>query len=107
MPAEAPVVIVEKTDPLVHTIRVIDSHNPKRIGKPANVEGYEIYYKLGDAAPTSTAQCEYLGLLRRARVVVPLPPDAGGQTAWYIAVPVSTRQQRGPMSESVCAPVAA
>jgi hypothetical protein len=104
---EAPRVVVERADGSTHTIRVIDAQHPKRLAKPAGVEGYEIYFKIGGAAPASTDECEYLGLLRRSRVVVPLPPGSVGKQAWYIAVPVNTRQQRGPMSDTACAPIAA
>jgi hypothetical protein len=103
----APLVVVEKTEPLAHTIRIVDADKPRLRAKPAHVDGYAIYYKIGGAAPTSPAQCSYFGLARRSRVVVSLPEGSGNQTAWYIAVPVDAHSRRGPMSEAVSAPIAA
>jgi hypothetical protein len=108
-PPTAPIVTVEKSEPLAHTLRIADSAKnlARRPIRPAGVDGYEIYYKIGPAAPSSRADCEYWGLARRSRVFIALPPGSANKTVWYIAVPVDTRCKRGPMSQTVSATIAA
>ena len=105
--AAAPVVVVEKSDHLSHTLRILDANNPKRLPKPEHVSGYDVYYKIGPDAPTMPAECDFVGTIRRARAVVAFGPESRNKTVWYIAVPVDTRQRRGPMSRTVCATIAA
>ena len=44
VPSVIPVVIVERTSRLEHTLRIIDPAHP-RGGKPADVAGYQVFYK--------------------------------------------------------------
>jgi len=103
----APVVVIEKTDHLSHTLRIVDAQNPTRLPKPDHVSGYDVYYKIGGAAPTAVSQCDFVGTIRRARAVVAFGPETQNKTVWYLAVPVDTRHRRGPMSKTVSATIAA
>ena len=103
----APVVVIEKTDHLSHTLRILDAQNPKRLPKPDHLEGYDVYYKIGGPAPTAPEECDFVGTIRRARAVVAFGPETQNKTVWYLAVPVDTRHRRGPMSKTVCATIAA
>jgi hypothetical protein len=105
----APIVTIEKHEPLAHTLRIADPAKAKarRPIRPAGVDGYEIYYKIGPTPPASRDECEYWGLVRRSRVFISLPPGTANQTVWYIVVPVNTRWRRGPTSDTVRATIAA
>jgi hypothetical protein len=105
----APIVTIERFEPLAHTLRIADPSKAKarRPIRPAGVDGYEIYYKIGPTPPASREECTYWGLARRSRVFIALPPQSANQTVWYIAVPVDTRWRRGPMSDTVRGTIAA
>jgi hypothetical protein len=106
-PTMVPTLILEKSGRLSHAFRVIDSENPTRRARPAGVIGFNLYYKVGGAAPTSTAECTFGGLFSRPRFGIDFPAGDGNKTVWYIVVAVTAKGLVGPMSETLEATIAA
>ncbi len=106
-PATRPVVAVDTSQRLQHTIRFADEATPTRIAKPAGVMGAEIWVKVGDPAPVDPGELSFLTLDTRTPHVAAYAGADGGQTAHYMLRWVSTTGEKGPWSETASATIAA
>jgi hypothetical protein len=106
-PTDAPVVIQESVERLRLLVRILDGANPTRRGRPANVASYQLFYKVGDVAPASTADCVFAGNFTKTRVWLTFNPADAGKRVWIIAVAVNAKGDPSPMSESLEATIAA
>lgn len=76
--------------------------------RPKGVKGYEIYVQIGGATPpTDISQCAYLATATRGTYTAQYPGSDGNKTAWYMARCVGNRGDRGPVSITVGATIAA
>jgi hypothetical protein len=76
--------------------------------KPAGVRGYEVYSLVGSATPPADlSACNYVLTATKGMITIPYGGGDGGKMAWYIIRCVNTRGERGPVSETVGATIAA
>jgi len=90
-----------------HGVSWADETTPTSIAKPPGVHGMELYLKVGGAAPTSIAECEFIALVTKSSFIYSFDPADFGQTAYWIGRWSNTRGETGPISETVAATVVA
>ena len=109
-PASRPLVRVDTSLRLRHTIRFTDEATPTRRARPKNTLGAEVYLKLvapGAATPTDPLALSYLTLATNGIAETTFPFADGGKTAVYMLRWVGPRGAVGPWSEICSATVAA
>jgi hypothetical protein len=103
-PASAPALEVRSVSGTTCRIRLIDTANPTRRGKPAGVAGASVFSFVGATPPTALSAWTFEGNTTRTGVDVFFPDDtAPGARVWLCAFWYNPRAQRGP----TCAPVPA
>lgn len=78
---------------------------PTSKAKPAGVTACEIWMKLGGAPPVDLSECQYLATDSRTPYTADFPGPEANQTAHFIGRWMSTRNEPGPLSETVSATV--
>ncbi len=106
-PKTRPVVSVDTSQRLQHTIDFADEATPTRKAKPDGVMGAEIWVKVGDPPPTDPNELTFLSVATRTPYVAPYSGADGGQTAHYMLRWVSTTGEKGPWSETASATIGA
>ena len=89
-----------------HVIKVLDSENPNRRGKPQGVEGAEVWLKIG-TEPLDPAEMTCVGMLTNHRFVSTFNGLDAGKKAFYRLRWFNRRSSKGPWSEVVAATIAA
>ncbi len=107
IPTTRPVVKVDTSQRLRHTIAFTDAATPSRTAKPAGVRGAQIWVKVGDPPPTGPAELSYLATDTRSPYTVQYPGSEGGKTAHYMLRWENTRGETGPWSETASATIGA
>lgn len=106
-PSEAPVLTVDTGRRLQHVIRFGFGEGRGR-AKPAGVSGYGVWVKIGgETPPTDVTACTFVALSSKGTLTTTFPGTDGGKTAWYIAACLNAKGERGPLSETVAATIAA
>lgn len=101
-PAFSPTIMIESTIGNTVRIRLVDSENPTRRGKPAGVRGASVFSFVGDEAPTTEAAWKFEGNTTRTIVDVTFPPaTAPGSKVWFTAFWFNPRSQSGPPATAV------
>lgn len=116
LPSSVPVVSVDTSERLRHTLHFSDSQMPTRKAKPKGVIGAEIWVQVGEAAtpsqianrniasspasaiPGALDPYSFVKLATRTPAVVEFTGADGGKTASYVLRWVNTRGERGPLS---------
>lgn len=108
--ASRPLVTVETSQRLRHTLRFTDESSPSRRGKPKGVVGAEVWMKIEETltpTPPSPDAMDFLTLTTRAPAVLTLTGADAGRTAYYALRWIGKGGVKGPWSETVGATVAA
>jgi hypothetical protein len=101
-PADAPGMDIVSAVVRTVKIRLHDSANPTRRGKPAGVAGASVFSYVGATPPAEIASWKFEGNTTRTVVDVEFAADvASGATVWLCAFWYNPRAQSGP----ACAPV--
>lgn len=87
------------------TVRFADEGTPTSKAKPAGVMGCEVWVKVGGPPPTDLSECQYLATDSRTPYVATFDGGEANQTAHFIGRWMSTRNEPGPLSETVSATV--
>jgi hypothetical protein len=110
VPTTKPVGQVDTRQRLQHTISWVDELTPTSKGKPAGVQGAEVWVKVqptADAPPGDPSGFTFLALDSRSPYLATYDGADGGKTAHYLLRWVNTRGQKGPWSETVSATIGA
>lgn len=106
-PVTRPVVSVDTSQRLRHTIHFADEATPTSKAKPDGVRGAQIWMKVGDPPPADPSELTYVATDTRT----PHPIDFGGsdakQNAHYMVRWENTRGEVGPWSETATATIGA
>lgn len=106
-PSETPVLTVDTSRRLQHVIRFGFGEGRGR-AKPAGVSGYGVWVKIGgETPPTDITGCTFVAISSKGTLTTTYPGGEGGKTAWYIAACLNAKGERGPLSETVAATIAA
>ncbi len=109
-PTTRPLVTVDFSKRLRHTLRYSDESTPTRRARPPGTIGAEIWVKVvapGETPPTDPAELTFLQLSTRTPAVAEFPGPDGGKTAHYMVRWLSTRSEAGPWSETASATIGA
>lgn len=106
-PTSQPVLFVDTSKRLEHTINFRDAMTPLSTAKPAGAIGCEIYRKVGTTPPMDLTDCVFLGLDSASPFVVPFGSIDGGKTAYYMARWATRSGLTGPISDVISATVVA
>lgn len=106
-PVTKPVATVSQITSGQHTIRLQDELTPLSRAKPFGAIGAEVYVKRGTTPPVTTADCVFVGVASRDRMVIDHSGATPGQTAYYLCRWINGRGQRGPVSSVVSGTIAA
>jgi hypothetical protein len=100
-PTQDPVLEIDFSKRQKHLV-IVKNIEGKRT-KPANVRGYEIWYKVGGEKPVSDDEFKYAGFSTKSPFPVQYSLADVGKTVWYRAHWVNTKNVPGPWSEIVYA----
>jgi hypothetical protein len=109
-PTTRPLVRVDTSQRLLHTLRFSDESTPTRRRKPRGVLGAEVWVALAapsDPPPALGAAYRFLAVNSRGTLQTDFSTAEAGQTAYYALRWLSTRGETGPWSEVAAATVAA
>jgi hypothetical protein len=104
-PTTRPVLQVDTSQALRHTILFHDEATPTSKAKPAGVMGCEIHVQIGGAKPSGPNGMQFLGLDTRTPYLAIYPQEDGGKMAYYLARWVNTKGESGPWSEMAIATI--
>ncbi|HEX8068307.1 MAG TPA: hypothetical protein VF546_00045 [Pyrinomonadaceae bacterium] len=99
-----PVITIDFSQRLRHTLEYRDSETPTSRARPAGATGCEFHAYVGTTPPTGTGQFKYLDTDASSPYTVNYTDADAGKTAYYIARWVNPgRNEKGPWSETVSA----
>jgi len=109
-PTSRPVVNVDTSQRLQHTIHFADESSPTSKAKPAGVMGTEVWVKVaavGQPPPADPSELTFLAVDTRTPYLASFDGADAGKTAHYMLRWVSTTGEKGPWSETASATVGA
>ena len=102
-----PVVTIDFSQRLRHTLEYRDSATPNSRACPAGATGCEFQSYVGTTPPTGTSQFKYVDTDASSPLLVEYTDTDAGKAAYYIARWVNnTRGEKGPWSDTVSALIA-
>ncbi len=105
-PTTAPLLNIVTAERLRHVVEASKTaEEGGGLGKPTGVRGVQLWRKIGDPAPASESDQEFVNEFTRTRMTLDYKMTQGGQTVYYQARWVSTRGDTGPWGELVSATV--
>jgi hypothetical protein len=100
-PSAAPLIEVKSVSGRTAKIRLIDTFNPTRRGKPAGVSGAAVFSFVGASAPAELADWKFEGNTGRTTFNVLFPASVvAGATVWITAFWFNPRKQAGPVADA-------
>ena len=106
-PITRPVVSVDASQRLQHTIAFADEATPTRKAKPAGVRGAQVWVKIGDPAPVDPSELTFLATDTRTPYLAQFEGADANKVAHYMLRWESTRGEPGPWSETASATIGA
>ncbi len=106
-PITRPVVNVDTSQRLRHTIHFADEATPTSKAKPPGVRGAQIWVKIGDPPPADPTECTYVATDTRTPYVLDFDGTQAKQNAHYMLRWENTRGETGPWSETASATIGA
>ena len=106
-PTTRPVISVDTSQRLRHTISFADEATPTRKAKPPGVRGAQIWVKIGDPAPVDPSELTFLATDTRTPYVADFDGADANKVAHYMLRWESTRGEPGPWSETASATIGA
>jgi hypothetical protein len=106
-PVTRPVVTVDTSQRLQHTIAFADELTTTSKAKPAGVRGAQIWVKIGDPPPTDPNELTFLATDTRTPYVTNFDGADANKVAHYMLRWESTRGETGPWSETASATIGA
>lgn len=107
IPTSRPLLKVDTSQRLRHTVAFTDETTPTSIRKPDGVRGCELFVKIGGDPPVDLSECQYVATDTRTPYSFDYDGDAANLVAHWIGRWVNTRGETGPISETVSATVGA
>jgi hypothetical protein len=104
-PTSRPVLTIDTSQRLRHTVSFTDEATPGRRAKPAGVFGCELWHKIGGTAPLDQKECLPLGTDTASPYLAEYDGTEAGKTIYYMGRWVSTRGEYGPWSTVTTATV--
>lgn len=101
-PATVPALSVESAWLSTVNLRIRDSVETERRGRPRSIAGAAIYSWVGEELPTDARQMRYEGDVTRSLFQITLPEGTPrGSRVWFVACWYTARSKRGAMSRPI------
>jgi hypothetical protein len=107
IPKTRPVLTVDTSQRLQHTVAFADETTPTSKAKPDGVQGCEIWVFVGATPPADPKGYHFLAMDTKTPYVAHFEGADGGKTAHYMGRWVNTKGETGPWSEIVSATIVA
>ncbi len=107
IPVTRPVVSVDTSQRLRHTIAFADELTPTSKAKPDGVRGAQLWIKIGDPAPVGASELTFLATDTRTPYVADFTGTDVNKVAHYMLRWENTRGETGPWSETASATIGA
>lgn len=107
IPTTRPVVKVDTSQRLQHTISFADETTPTSTRKPQGVSAAELWVKVDGPPPADATQLSFLATDTRTPYLATFDGADGGKPAHYMLRWINTKGQPGPWSETATATVGA
>lgn len=104
-PQSRPVVSVDTSQRLQHTINWSDENSTSSRAKPKGVMGAEVWVKVGDAPPADESELRFLALDTATPYTAAFEITDGGKTAHYMLRWINTKGEKGAWSQTVSATI--
>lgn len=104
-PTSQPVLFVDTSNRLQHSVSFKDSLTPLSNAKPDKVHGCEIYSYSGVGVPNPLEDYKFLGVATKSPFKVDYGQDMAGKMVRYIARWANRNGQTGPLSDDISATV--
>ncbi len=106
-PRMAPLVALQSQVGLTLNVMLLDSTDPERRGRPADVAGTSLLSFIGEVPPQDIAGWTFQGNTTKTKESITFPPATPpGAKVWVCAVFYNTRAETGPVSEAMGAHLA-
>jgi hypothetical protein len=105
VPTTRPILMVDTSQRLQHTIKFVDETSPHTPRKPDGVASIELWCCVAATPPAGPDDCEYLGNDTKPPYLAVHEASEANKTCHYIGRWVNTRGEKGPWSETVSATV--
>jgi len=102
-----PVIQVDISQRLQHTVKVTDEATPNARRKPDGAMGFELWCKKGGTPPNGMSDCLFMGMFTSGMALEQFASGDGGQVVYYIARWANTKAETGPISATVSATISA
>jgi len=107
VPNSRPILTIDTSQRLQHTVSFMDESTPTSKAKPEGVRGCEIWEYIGAVAPKNPAEYHYLTTDTKTPHIAKFGGDDGGKTAFYMGRWANTKNETGPWSEVISATIGA
>ncbi len=107
IPKSSPILSVDTSQRLQHTIGFVDEETPTSKAKPEGVRGCQIWLFIGAVPSKLPAEYHYLTTDTKTPYVYHFEGEDGGKNANYMGRWVNTKDEPGPWSEIVSATIGA
>lgn len=104
-PTTRPVLQIDTSQRLQHTISFTDQDSPESRKKPDGVRACKIFEKIGAPQPVNNDDYNYVADDTKSPYINTFQGEDIGKTVYYIAFWVNSTDERGPVSEVVSATV--
>jgi hypothetical protein len=102
-----PAVVLKPSTPWAQEIGIIIPADPTSRARPDNVEAWQVFLGVGDAAPIGVGNCRLVGQPTKPNFTIPFEAADAGKTAWIVVRAVGGKGDFGPLSAPVPVQVAA
>jgi hypothetical protein len=106
-PTTAPLLVVNISQRLHHTLSFRDQSTPGRRAKPKGVREIHIWAKVGSPAPAGVSDCRFVASASKSPLQIPYPGADAGKTVHYLGRWRNAHGEFGPWSETVEATIGA
>ena len=98
-PDHAPALLITGIRDGCFTVRLENTAQPERKGRPVDVAAAQLMRYIGDDPPSNPRDWEYMGNRIRVRLLEPIPGGLGmAEQVWFVACWINARGEAGPYS---------
>ena len=107
VPSTRPIVVIDSSKRLEHTLTIRDEESITSRSRPAGVSGAEVYCFINGTPPTDPSQCKLVAVAKKSRVKIKFNGSDAGKNAFFMIRWINSHDESGPWSETAAATIAA
>lgn len=106
-PSSRPIVVIDGSQRLEHTLTLRDENSITSRSRPPGVIGAEVYCFINGTPPTDPKQCKLVAVAKRSTVKIKFEGADAGKNAFFMVRWINAHDETGPWSETGAATIAA